>query len=364
MTRPPHARRAALVGCGDVSAVHLQAIAAHPEIELVGLCDTDPHALTAATQRWGVPGFTGLDEMLAATHPDVLHVTTPHDAHVDATLTALQAGTAVLQEKPLAHTLAEATRLVDGVTRLAQDAARRGAPAPRVGICLQNRYNVSSTVLKELLGSGRLGEVRGAYATVAWSRAEGYYPAKPWRGQLARSGGGLLMNQAPHTLDLIQWLLGPVTTVQGHVSTDKFGNVSEVEDTAVARFTHASGTTTCFYGTVNLSAHRPVEIEVDCERAYVRLADGLEVRWTDGHTEHWEERRAATSGRSYWGVSHEVLIDDFYRRLEDPELFWIGPSQALACLEMAQAVYAASRTGAPQHLTVPTEADDAVVPLP
>nr|WP_306468497.1 Gfo/Idh/MocA family oxidoreductase [Actinomyces sp. 186855] len=217
---------------------------------------------------------------------------------------------------------------------------------------MQNRYNVSSVELKRLLASGALGTVRGAYATVAWSRSEGYYPSKPWRGQWARSGGGLLMNQAPHTLDLIQWLLGDVVGVQGHVSTDKFAGVSEVEDTAYARFTHADGTTTCFYGTVNLSTHRPVEIELDCEKAYVTLRDGLEVRWADGRTERHEERRAASSGRSYWGVSHELLIRDFYNRLDEAEPFWISPREATRCLAMAKAVYRAS-AGTPAPTATP-----------
>lgn len=332
-------KKAAIIGCGDVSAVHRQVIEDAEDIELVGVCDTDLAALAAATAGTQVPGFADLEEMLSQTRADVLHVTTPHDAHVDATLTALAAGVSVIQEKPVAHEIDEAQRLVDAVARMQ---AEQGAAAPKVAICLQNRYNVSSAVLKELLGSGDLGEVRGAYATVAWSRSPGYYPAKPWRGQMARSGGGLLMNQAPHTLDLIQWLLGEVTQVQGHVSTDKFSDVSEVEDTATARFTHASGVTTCFYGTVNLSAHRPVEIELDCEHAYVTLRDGLEVRWADGRTEHWDERRATAAGRSYWGVSHELLIHDFYSRLEDPEPFWISPAEGMKCLRMAKAVYAAS----------------------
>lgn len=345
-------RAALVVGCGDVSRVHLQAIADIEGIELAGVCDTDPEALEAAVAGTGAPGFASLAEALETAAPDVVHVCTPHDAHVDATLTALEAGVHVIQEKPVAHTLAEAQRLVDAVARLQ---ARAGRRAPKVGICLQNRYNVSSVELRRMLDSGALGAVRGAYATVAWSRSADYYPSKPWRGTLARSGGGLLMNQAPHILDLIAWLLGPVTAVQGHVSTDRFWQVSEVEDTAVARFTHASGATTCFYGTVNLSAHRPVEIEIDCERAYVTLRDGLEVRWADGRTERHEERRRSSSGRSYWGVSHELLIGDFYASLEDPEPFWIGPEQAMACLHMAQGVYAASRGRAPEKTpTTPT----------
>ena len=255
----------------------------------------------------------------------------------------------MLQEKPLAHTLAEGERLVEALAAVSAPRADGGAGAPKVAICFQNRYNRGSQELHRLLASGDLGAVRGAYASVVWSRTAEYYAAKPWRGRWETAGGGLLINQAIHTLDLVQWLVGGVERTDGHVATRKYGEVIEVEDTAELLLHHGDGVTTSFYATLTAPQHRPVEIELDCENAYVLLRGGtdggLTVRWTDGRVDHTEERSVTSGGRSYWGVSHELLIRDFHARLAEPEPFWIGPQQAMASLEILKEAYRLSGVG-------------------
>ena len=321
---------AAVIGCGDVSAVHFEAIEAIDGIELVGVCDTDPGRLEAAAARYGVPGFATHGELLESVAPDVVHVTTPHHQHLQVSLDALAAGVHVLQEKPIAHTLEEGRRLVEAAA----------TASAKIAICYQNRYNVSSQQVKRLLDSGELGEVHGAYASVVWTRSPGYYQARPWRAHWAEAGGGLLINQAIHTLDLLQWLLGDVTELSGEVATRRYGAVSEVEDAAEILLTHAGGVRTAFYGTLAAPQHRPVEIELDCENAYVVIRNGLRVRWKgDRPRNKYAERKAPSEGRSYWGVSHELLIRDFYGSLDDPEPFWIGPAEAMKSLEILKEVY-------------------------
>ena len=334
--------RIGVIGCGDVSVVHFEAIRDIEGLELVGVADTDPQALARAVEATGVPGFASTQELIDGVGPDAVHVTTPHDAHIDPSLTALAAGVHVLQEKPLAHTLEEGRRLVDAV-------AAAPADGPKVGICFQNRYNLASQRLHEMLGSGELGAVRGAWASVVWTRSADYYRAKPWRGTWANSGGGLLINQAIHTLDLVQWLLGGVERTDGHVATRKYGDVIEVEDTAELLLHHGGGITTSFYATLTAPRHRPVEIELDCENAYVTLRGGtdggLTIRWAGGRVDTVGERSVTSGGRSYWGVSHELLIRDFYARLDEPEPFWIGPGEAMASLEILKEAYRISGVG-------------------
>lgn len=332
-------RRIGLIGCGDVSAVHFEAIRDVEGLQLVGVADVDPSARERAAQATGVPAFATTAELLEAASPDAVHVTTPHAEHVEPVVTALDAGVHVLMEKPLASTLAGGERLVAA----AQAAAPRGV---KLGVCFQNRYNRPSQQLHALLASGELGAVRGAWASVVWTRTADYYRAKPWRGTWAGSGGGLLINQAIHTLDLVQWMLGGVESVDGHVATRRFGDLIEVEDTAELLLTHPGGITTSFYATLTAPQHRPVEIELDCEKAYVLLRGGLEgtltVRWADGRVDSWGERQLTSGGRSYWGVSHELLIRDFYERLEEPEPFWISPAEAMVSLRVLKEAYAAS----------------------
>lgn len=322
--------RVGVVGWGDVAAVHYEAIEAIDGAELVGVCDTDPEALARAGQLTGVTGYGELAALLRDAAPDVVHVTTPHHQHVDPTLALLEAGVHVIQEKPLAHTLADAGRIV---------AAAEAAGSTKIGICYQNRYNTSSTKTAELLADGAIGEITGAWASVVWTRTEDYYRAKPWRGTWAESGGGLLINQAIHTLDLVQWLLGDVVGVAGQTSTRRYGHMIEVEDTADALFTHANGVETTFYATLTSPSMRPVELEIVGTKGRIQIRDGCTLVRADGRVETWEERKVASAGRTYWGVSHELLIRDFYARIPDPEPFWISPAEALKSLTMVKALY-------------------------
>jgi predicted dehydrogenase len=321
---------AAVIGCGDVSVVHLQAIEKLAGVELVGVCDTDADRAAAAAERYGVPRFADHRQLLAATRPDVVHVCTPHHQHVPVAIDCLDAGVGVLVEKPVAHTVAEADRLI---------AAARAHPGVKAGICLQNRYNAATRAARALLDSGELGAVRGGSATVLWHRDPAYYSARPWRGRVRDSGGGVLINQAIHTLDLMEWLLGDVAAVRGHTGRYALDGVVDVEDTAHALLDHAGGARSVVFATVANVVDSPVTIEIATDRAVLVIRGDLTVSYTDGRTETIAEPRPGTGGRAYWGASHELLIADFYRTLADPEPFWIGPQEGARSLRLVHQIY-------------------------
>jgi UDP-N-acetyl-2-amino-2-deoxyglucuronate dehydrogenase len=321
---------AAVLGCGDVSVVHLQAIQNLAGADLVGVCDTDPVRAAAAAARYGVPGFTDHRDLIDTVRPDVVHVCTPHHQHAQIAIDCLGAGIHVLVEKPVAHTLADADRLI---------AAAREYPDVKIGVCLQNRYNVAVQAVRSLLASGDLGPVRGGSATVLWHRDPGYYRSRPWRGLAQDSGGGVLINQAIHTLDLMEWLLGDVTRVRGHAGRYVLDEVVDVEDTAHVLLDHAGGARSVVFATVTNVADSPVTMEIVTERAVLFIRGDLTVSYADGRTEVVAERRASTGGRPYWGVSHELLIADFYRTLADPDAFWIGPAEAAKSLRVVKQAY-------------------------
>jgi UDP-N-acetyl-2-amino-2-deoxyglucuronate dehydrogenase len=321
---------AAVIGCGDVSVVHLQAIANLAGIDLVGVCDVDPARAGAAAARYGVPAFADHRRLLEATGPEVVHVCTPHDQHVPVALDCLDAGVAVLVEKPVAHTIAEADRLI---------AAAREHPGVKAGICLQNRYNATAGAARELLTSGEVGAVLGGSASVLWHRDSEYYRNRPWRGRAAESGGGVLINQAIHTLDLMEWLLGDVVRVRGHAGRYALDGAIDVEDTAHALFEHAGGARSVIFATVTNVVNAPVMIEIVTERAVLLIRGDLTVTYTGGRVETVAERRPGGGGRAYWGASHELLIADFYDRLADPEPFWIGPAEGARSLHLVKQIY-------------------------
>src|SRR4051812_30066740 len=141
---------AAVIGCGTISIVHFGAIRSLVGIDLVGVCDTDADRAAAVGREHGVPWFTDHAELLETARPDVVHICTPHNEHVPVAIDSLDAGAAVLLEKPVAHRVDEAERLV---------AAARRHPDVNVGVCLQNRYNTTVQAARALLGGGELGRV-------------------------------------------------------------------------------------------------------------------------------------------------------------------------------------------------------------
>lgn len=329
---PSGTTTAAVVGLGDISALHLAAIDALPDVRLVAVADTDPTRVRDVSGRCGVPGFTSVEELLVAVRPDVVHITTPHDQHVPVALAALAAGVSVLTEKPVAHTVSEAERL----------AAVAGTARAKVGVVLQNRYNPTSLALRAALDAGRIGRPVAGRASVWWWRPATYYAAAPWRGRWTEAGGGVLINQAIHTLDLLLWLLGAPTSVQGRAATLALAGVIEVEDTATIVCEHADGVRSVFFATNTHSRNEDVELEVIGTEGTLRLSGGTARLLTAGADTVLATDAQAGGERSYWGKGHELLIADFHAGLSDPGPFWLDPAAGLPALRVLRQVYAQS----------------------
>jgi UDP-N-acetyl-2-amino-2-deoxyglucuronate dehydrogenase len=325
---------AAVIGCGDVSVVHFEALSALRDVRLVAVCDVDPETAARTGARYAVPWFTDHRVLLAEVRPDVVHVCTPHHQHADPAIDAIESGVHVVMEKPVAQTVDEAERVIEAAER---------HPRVRVGVCLQNRYNAAVQAAREILLSGAVGEVLGGSGVVLWHRTSGYYDARPWRRAVATSGGGVLINQAIHTIDLLEWLLGPVTGVSGHADRHHPSPLVEVEDTAQIVLQHGGGARSVLFATVAYVQDAPVTIEIVAEHAVLSMREDLTVRYSDGRVHRVKEREADSSGRGYWGVSHTELIADFYGRLDDPDPFWISPREATRSLRIIAEVYATSR---------------------
>jgi predicted dehydrogenase len=325
---------AAVIGCGDVSVVHFEALSGLTDVRLVAVCDVDAVTAAEAGTQFGVPWFTDHRRLLAEVRPDVVHVCTPHHQHAGPVIDAIDAGVHVLMEKPVAQTVAEAERVI---------AAAEAHPEVKVGVCLQNRYNATVQAARDLLGSGEVGQAIGGSGIVLWHRTPGYYEARPWRGTVGTSGGGVLINQAIHTVDLLQWLLGPVVEVSGQAGRHGAPGAAEVEDTAQLVAQHESGARSVLFATVAYVQDAPVTVELVAERAVLSIRNDLTVSHADGRVDVVEEAMAATAGRGYWGVSHTELIADFYRGLDHPAPFWISPREATKSLRIIADVYAMSR---------------------
>lgn len=321
--------KAAVIGIGNISGNHLSAIADMPDVALTAVCDDQPVRADAASEKYGVRAFYSVDDLLKDGDFDVLHICLPHYLHAPYAVKALNAGKHVLCEKPMALNVREANEM-----RAA--AAKNGK---KLGICFQNRYNPASVSCREIIDSGRLGAVKSVRAAVFWERGADYYLADSWRGKKATEGGGVLINQAIHTLDLVRWFASSeVTEVSASISTKKLSDVVETEDTADLYLKFASGATAAMYATLNAGANYPVEIDVALERGTVSIGDKFVIREHGAPDRVFDVDRPGGS-KSYWGSGHAALIRDFYDSVIEDRPFAVDGDEAVKTSAILDKVY-------------------------
>lgn len=323
--------RTALIGCGSISKVHLDALSHMDNVELVSVADVKEDRAKARAEQYGCAYTTDWTEYVSRDDIDVVHICTPHYLHAPMAIALLDSGKRVLTEKPMASEVADAEEMIrhsDG----------------RLAVVFQNRYNEASQFIRQSIADGRYGKLLSMRAAVNWHRTPEYYTESGWRGFYKTEGGGVLINQAIHTLDLMLYFAGKPASVRGHVSTDLLYDTIEVEDTASGLIKFESGLLANFYCTTTFGTDRPVEIELVFERATLKTdAETLHVT-QNGGTELICSS-AASGAKAYWGTTHEVLLRDFYKAVEEKRPFWIDGESALPVLKLLKGVYESSRTG-------------------
>lgn len=295
--------KSAIIGCGGIAQVHGAVLHGMEDAEVIAFADIQPQRAQEMAGRLGGSAYPSLEELLDKERPDIVHLCTPHYLHTPMARACAERGIHVFTEKPPViswEQWREFSSLQDSV---------------RVGVCFQNRYNRSVRLFQELLGSGRPGRLLGARAFVTWRRDAPYYTESGWRGKLATEGGGALINQSIHTLDLLVQFFGRADGVEASLCNRHLKGVTEVEDTLEAAIDFG-GRTALFYATTAHCTDSPVLLELVCENCTLRMEEEhVSLYWADGAVEHrtLPPTGGTGVGKSYWGHSHGLCIGDFYR---------------------------------------------------
>ena len=286
--------------------------------------------LQPVADEFGFPITTDLAAVLADPAVDAVLVLTPANTHLDMVEAALAAGKHVLCEKPLEVTLARAEALV---------AAGRRA-GKRLGVVFQQRFRTGNIRLKQLLTDGALGEVQAAWLTVPWWRPQSYYD-EPGRGVLARDGGGVLITQAIHQIDLFRWLVG-ISSVQASQLSTTAVHKMETEDYASALIRLGNGAPGTIVATTAAYPGSAGAIEVIGTKGSARLEGGsLSVAWHDGRRENFEDRGGSGSGVLHMAFAHDAhrdLIGDFLDAIENDRDSAIPGEEALATQRVIESI--------------------------
>ena len=326
--------RSAVIGLGDIGPVHIRAIREQPDAQLAAVCDIDQ---SLRPQEKDIPFFTDYREMLDTIHPDCVHICLPHYLHYPAALDAARAGCHVLTEKPMALNVEDAQKFTDLESTF----------QVKVGVCFQNRLNPTIQALREELQSSANGAITAIYGSVAWTRSKAYYDAKPWRGKMSTAGGGCMMNQAIHTLDLMQYLVpSKILSIRGIIG-QLLDYGLEVEDTASAKIVFQDGAQGFFTASVANYENQSVRIKVQCENASFLLDN--EKLWKipspDSQPILLAEDRKPSIGKTYYGSSHSALIHQFYHAIVSGGQDYVHTKDAAVSIRMIDAIRRSSETG-------------------
>jgi predicted dehydrogenase len=332
--------RVALVGCGRVSVVHTDALAKLPETELVLAVDSRPERAQAVAAQYGCRWAADFEKALGE-GVDAIQICTPHYLHAPMAIAAAEAGKHVLTEKPMAIQVADAYTMI----RAAE------AHGVALGVIFQTRYNEASQAVKRAVDSGRLGRLRGARAVVTWFRDDEYYREADWKGTWDKEGGGVLIDQAIHTIDLMQWILGPLVELEARCGNHAHPGLA-VEDVAEAVLRFANGTRACLYANSFYTYDADVLLEFHGEAGVAQiLKDVARIRIGNETLVVGPTTDDPALGKGYWGQKHRAQIQDFYRSVLAGERPAIDGWEGLKALEIVQAMYESARTGKPVGLS-------------
>ncbi len=315
--------RVGLIGCGGISAVHAHVLEKLENTRLTACADIIPDRAA----RYGCAAYSDWKEMLDRERPDAVHLCTPHHLHPVMAAEAARRGIAVFTEKPPA------------IDEEGWEAVKEAARRVPVGVCFQNRFNPPVLACRRFLREGTCGALKGIRAFVTWNRTAEYYAAASWKGKWATEGGGALINQAIHTLDLIVGFLGLPDQAEASMSCRRLRGAVEVEDTAEI-YLRKGGVPALLYASNAFSMDAPVILELHFDQAVVRLEGDLMTVIRGGKREEIPCAADPVPGRSYWGAGHRACIAAFYRSLETGAPYENDPASCDATMQTLFRLYA------------------------
>ena len=316
-----------VIGIGEISKIHIPHILNYKNVEIVGLYDVRVDRAVEMSQKYQVPYVNTYQELIEM-NPDVVHVLTPHDTHYGIIKDLISHHIHILAEKPLTIDYRKAIELVD----LASE------HEVILAVCLQNRTNKTTKKLLSVIQDKAYGKLLSVRGNVFWKRELSYYQKDSWRGTWRHEGGGVLINQAIHTLDLLTLIGGDIESFYGSYANYLMPDI-EVEDQAHITLLFKNQARGFFSATTSNTVDSPVEIDVVMEKARFKLLGDTLYQLIDQGFQVIEKDESLQGEKFYFGVSHEKVIHDLYDHLLYHYGDVIHAKDTLTCLEIITKVY-------------------------
>ncbi len=310
--------KTAIIGIGNIGKVHIR-VCQELGFEIVAICEIDGAKVDGLSPFF--PVYFDYKRMLDEVEIDVVHICTPHNLHAEMIIECLERNIHVLAEKPLSISKQELVRILEAEER----------SQAQLGVCLQNRYHTPSVCAKEYL---KTHKASNGFATLLWHRDKAYYDNGEWRGKLVEAGGGVMINQALHTLDLMQWLMGMPTYCTAIIENLTLKVVTDVEDTAIGLFSGLSNFT--FFATNGSVEEYPVELTFLTDEGVLKVTpERVELNGNIIALENEKEYY----GKLCYGFGHKNLIADFYDCVKTGRKFSIDGKESAKTMRLIFAMY-------------------------
>jgi predicted dehydrogenase len=338
-----------ILGGGGISDTHARAAKAIPGVQVVAVHGDNAEKSRRLAAAHDVPAFPTLEAFLAHRPLDMVAIGSPSALHAEQAIACARAGLHVLVEKPMAVTTEDAARAIEACA----------AAGVRLGVFFQDRLQPDLARLKAFLAAGGLGRILLATGHVRWYRPPEYYSTSRWRGTWALDGGGAVMNQGIHTLDLMLHLLGDVATVSARAAALR--HKIEVEDTAVATLEFRSGALGSFEATTAAFPGYKRRLEISGERGTIVVEhDRVVAADLAAGGPPFEASPAAAAGESASShvvsdaTPHRRIFEDFLRALHDGTRPICDGPEGRRSVALVRALYESARTGSPMTLPILT----------
>ena len=323
----------AVIGCGNISVRHLDSIIALPYAKLVAVCDNKENRANDTAKKYGVKAYTDYLKMFEEEKLDAVHICLPHYLHVPVSCEAFKRGINVLCEKPMSIKYEDALYAVENAKE----------HNVKYSIIFQCRYNTASKLVKERITDGKLGKVKCGRITLTWYRPDDYYDSSDWKGTWDKEGGGVVIDQAIHSLDLANWMIDSVPAeIQSSLHNRNHTNMI-VDDTAEGIVKYENGALLSFYAMNNYFVNEPIEIRLLCENGNAIFSyDKAVIEYNNGETETTEKQDNTLNligGKTYWGYNHSEQISQFYKALLGEEELEISGEEALKIQSIVCQIY-------------------------
>ena len=328
-----------LVGYGLIGKVHAEVIQSITGARLLAVCGRDRNRTGEFAARFETTGYTDYDDFLKHPGMEIVSICSPNGSHAELGIKAARVGKHVLVEKPIEINLARADRLIEACE----------SAGVKLGVIFQSRFLPSARKIKNSIDQGRLGRLMLGDAYVKWYRVPEYYAPGSWHGTLSLDGGGALINQAIHTVDLLRWMMGPVEKVFAIKAALRYPQI-EGEDTLVASLRFKNGALGVIEAATSAKPGFMRRLEISGERGTVIL-DGDKIScWTiDGETEEADTGEQITDGSSNPAAisneGHRRQIEDMIKAVSENRAPLIDGREGRKSLELVSALYESAMKG-------------------